>query len=87
MVPPMKCPHCGKSVSPRSKACKHCNVRFVRKSDKMVRKMTVSPGFASACGIALFCLGLILVLNDAFLFAGLACAVGILFLLIGKTAR
>jgi len=83
----MKCPNCGKGINPRSKACKHCKTTLIRKSDKIARKMTVSPSLVMSSGAALLCLALILLLNGTHFFAGLTAVVGLVFLFIGKTAR
>ncbi|WP_247648413.1 hypothetical protein [Pseudodesulfovibrio sp. zrk46] len=65
--------------------CKHCGVKFVRKSDKMARRMTTSARIAMASGGLLVVIAVILALNNAYIFAGATFIVGALLGLIGKS--
>jgi len=83
----MKCPQCGKNISPQAHQCKKCGTKVVRESDRMARKLTMSGLPAMACGGLLVLIGLILMINGAYQMGGLSLGVGVVFLIIGKLLR
>lgn len=81
----MKCPKCKKSITNRSKVCRYCGVKIVRRSDKMAKKMTMDGGISMACGGLLILLGLVLVFNTGIdMWSMVAFGVGGALILIGK---
>ncbi|MBI9081010.1 MAG: hypothetical protein JEY79_14880 [Pseudodesulfovibrio sp.] len=83
----MKCPKCGKNISSKVSCCKHCGTRFVRKSDKLAKKMTMDGRIAMACGGLLMFIGLVVFLNGGRLWAAIIFALGVLLTFIGKKMR
>ena len=80
----MKCPKCGKSISNQAHVCKHCKTRIVRKSDKMAGKLIVSGKAAIICGGVLALVGLALLLTGSYVVGGIALAIGMLTIFMGK---
>lgn len=81
----MKCPKCKKPVSKTAKKCKHCGAKFVRKSDKMARQMTISGKFAMACGGLMVILAIVLfIYGGDFFWMGVLGVLGALLVLVGK---
>lgn len=80
----MKCPKCNKKLSAKAKTCKHCGTKISRKSDKMIRRMTVSGRIAMASGCLLVVMAAVGAFYGAYIIAGVLAAVGGLLMLIGK---
>jgi predicted membrane channel-forming protein YqfA (hemolysin III family) len=83
----MKCPHCGKNITAQAAACRHCGVHFVRKSDKIVRRMTVNAYVAMACGGLLSLLAVIALFSKAYFLGLILAAFGVTFMIIGRVLR
>ena len=81
----MKCPNCNRLIHAQAQTCKHCGTRVVRKSDKMVRKMTMNARIAMACGGLLIIIGGIVGFYGAYTTAAITAGVGTLLILIGKS--
>lgn len=75
---PMRCPKCKKINNQTATVCKHCGVRFVRKSDRIVRQLTINGRISMACG------GLLMLMAVAALLAG-AYPLGLFLAVIGAT--
>jgi ribosomal protein L40E len=83
----MKCPHCGKNITAQATVCRHCGVHFVRKSDKIARRMTMNANVAIACGGLLSLLAVIAFLSRAYPLGLILAAFGVTFMVIGRMLR
>ncbi len=68
-------------------ACRHCGVHFVKKSDKIARRMTMNAYVAIACGGLLSLLAVIAIFSQAYPLGLILAAVGITFMVIGRMLR
>lgn len=80
----MRCPNCKKTINPAATICKHCGVRIVRKSDKIVRKLTVNGRIAMACGGLLVLMALASLLVETYPLGLFLAVIGATFIGIGK---
>jgi predicted membrane channel-forming protein YqfA (hemolysin III family) len=62
-------------------------VHFVRKSDKIVRRMTVNAYVAMACGGLLSLLAVIALFSKAYFLGLILAAFGVTFMIIGRVLR
>lgn len=81
----MRCPSCTKFLKPSATVCKHCGVRIVRKSDRIVRKLTVNGRIAMACGGLLILMALAALLVGTYPLGLILAVIGATFIGIGKT--
>lgn len=80
----MRCPSCKKTINPTATVCKHCGVRIVRKSDRIVRKLTVNGRIAMACGGLLVLMALAALLAGTYPLGLFLAVIGATFIGIGK---
>lgn len=83
----MKCPKCKKTIPSRSKFCKYCKVKIVRKSDKIAKKMVMEGNIAMACGGLLALIGIVLFIYGGGLWAAIMLALGALLTFIGMKMK
>ena len=80
----MKCPKCGKPIGSQAHVCKHCKTRIVRKSDKMANELIISGKMAIICGAILALVGMVLLMTGSYVVGGIALAIGVLTIFLGK---
>lgn len=74
----MKCNQCGKTVKQSARTCKFCGNKFIRQSDQLARRMTLSANTAlgTACFLVFF--GAILLFNGLNIVGTIVLGLGIL---------
>lgn len=83
----MKCPKCNRMIRSQAKTCKHCGTRIVRKSDKLVSRMTMNGRIAVACGFMLIIIGGVIGFYGGYTVAAIAAGIGVALAIIGKYMR
>jgi len=83
----MKCPKCGKTNAANATHCRYCSTRFIRKSDKMARKMALSGRFAMVCGGFMAFMGIMMMIYARGPAAYILLGLGVALTIIGLKTR